>query len=369
VKVGIVGAGPVGMLLAAALHRQLGKQVELRWVVRRSALRTKLAEDGLLLYPQKKSTSKPKQAVSLDLLQMAEETGYQAPPSVLAELLATFEGKPAKTLRFEGDHLVFSVEELMSFAPEVVLVAVKAHGVLPLRRKLAKLNALAVFVANGFWMHPGMDLGVLLAGGFSDANRLSYGRGGKLLLGRIKSPHAEFMLAQPVKGPPGALVYNLRELELAESLAEMPDDKFIAGELVADIYPQMLQKAIVNCLVNPLSAASGEVNGVLLQPWAGAVVERMLEEILLVLGKASFLPGNDERFAKDALLASLAEVCRATFNNRSSMQVDVLRGRPTELPHLNLLVANLGERYGIPCPVNRTVSEMVLMASELAQAS
>ncbi|OPX22501.1 MAG: hypothetical protein B1H03_04240 [Planctomycetales bacterium 4484_113] len=366
-RIAIVGAGPVGMLLAAALHHRAVKDFELRWVVRNKALRKSVSHKGLLLFPQSTKPVKAAKSFVPDPSRIPPETEELTPPDRLAQLVACFERKPRRTLRFEDAQLMTSTDELDEFSPEVVLVAVKAHSVLRLRRKLAKSNAITIFVANGFWMHPGMDLGVLLAGGFSDGNRLSYGRGGKILLGRLKSPHAEFLLAQPENGPPGALIYNLRELELMEELTKALDPDFIQGELVADIYPHMLQKAIVNCLVNPLSAASGEVNGALLEPWAGGIVAAMLEEILSVLKTASFLPEDDERFTNNALLSAFEEVCRATFHNRSSMQVDVLRGRPTELPHLNMLVAHLGERYGIPCPLNRTVSEMVLMTSAFHQ--
>lgn len=367
-RVAIVGGGPVGMLLAAALHHRFGEDLDLRWVVRNDALREKLAHAGLLLFPQRGKASRTSESFTPEPPWLPPEIEAE-PPDLLRQLLASFDCRPEQVLEFAKELFVASVDHLAAFAPEVVLVAVKAHAVLRLRRKLSALNALTLFIANGFWMHPGMDLGVLLAGGFSDANRLSYGPGGRLLLGRVKSPHAEFLLAQPEKGPPGALVYNMRELGLVEELAEALDADFLQGKLVADIYPDMLQKAIVNCLVNPLSAASGEVNGVLLQPWARALAEPMLAEILSVLRAASFLPHDDERFTKDALLSAFEEVCRATFNNRSSMQVDVLRGRPPELPHLNLLVITLGERYGIPCPVNRTVGQMVLMTAALSQPS
>jgi len=319
----------------------------------------------MLLFPQSSEPSKTPPAFTPDPSWIPPES--VEPPDLLAQMLTAFEGKPESALEFPPEAIVHSVKELAAFAPELVLVAVKAHSVLTLRRQLAGLNALTVFIANGFWMHPGMDLGVLLAGGLGDGNRLSYGQGGTLLLGRVKSPHSEFLLAFPERGGPGALVYNLHELERLETLVEAMDPEFLRAEIDADIYPQMLQKAIVNCLVNPLSAASGEVNGVLLEPWVHGLVEPMLDEILSVLRSASFLPADEKQFAKDALLDEFEEVCRATYHNRSSMQVDVLRGRPTELLHLSMLVVNVGERYGIPCPVNRTVSEMVVMALALRE--
>ncbi len=45
--------------------------------------------------------------------------------------------------------------------------------------------------------------------------------------------------------------------------------------------------------------------------------------------------------------------------NLSSMQQDLLNGRRTEIEFLNGAVARLGAKYGIACPVNQALTEII----------
>jgi 2-dehydropantoate 2-reductase len=54
-------------------------------------------------------------------------------------------------------------------------------------------------------------------------------------------------------------------------------------------------------------------------------------------------------------VAFVAEVCRRTAANSSSMRQDVQRGRPTEIDALNGAVAAIGRERGIPVPLNEAL--------------
>ena len=43
----------------------------------------------------------------------------------------------------------------------------------------------------------------------------------------------------------------------------------------------------------------------------------------------------------------------------ASMRQDLMKGRRTEIDHMNGAVAALGERYGLPCPVNAALTTMI----------
>jgi 2-dehydropantoate 2-reductase len=47
------------------------------------------------------------------------------------------------------------------------------------------------------------------------------------------------------------------------------------------------------------------------------------------------------------------------LTNLASMRQDLLRGRRTEIDHLNGAVAALGDHYGIDCPVNRALTAII----------
>jgi 2-dehydropantoate 2-reductase len=41
------------------------------------------------------------------------------------------------------------------------------------------------------------------------------------------------------------------------------------------------------------------------------------------------------------------------------MRQDLMKGRKTEIDHMNGAVARLGEQYGLPCPVNAAMTTMI----------
>ena len=45
--------------------------------------------------------------------------------------------------------------------------------------------------------------------------------------------------------------------------------------------------------------------------------------------------------------------------NIASMRQDLLKGKPTEIDHMNGAVVELGRRYGIACPVNAALVTIV----------
>jgi 2-dehydropantoate 2-reductase len=54
---------------------------------------------------------------------------------------------------------------------------------------------------------------------------------------------------------------------------------------------------------------------------------------------------------------------------RSSMWQDLERGRPTEVDYLNGEIVRLGEKHGVPTPVNRAVCELVHAAERAGKGS
>jgi 2-dehydropantoate 2-reductase len=52
----------------------------------------------------------------------------------------------------------------------------------------------------------------------------------------------------------------------------------------------------------------------------------------------------------------------------SSTAQDLLRGRPTEIDHLNGYVVREGEALGIATPVNRTLNALVKLAEQKGKA-
>ena len=55
--------------------------------------------------------------------------------------------------------------------------------------------------------------------------------------------------------------------------------------------------------------------------------------------------------------------------NIASMRQDLMRGRPTEIDHLNGAVVDLGRARGIDCPVNAALTAIIKAMDRCTMAS
>lgn len=152
-----------------------------------------------------------------------------------------------------------------------------------------------------------------------------------------------------------------------------------------EMYNTLLLKLSTNCAVNPLTALLGVQNGALIGPKA---TESMIRA---VLGEASeaitrylaslregdaLEPETRAMFSPAALERRTMAVLAATARNTSSMASDVSRltrdggaEGGTEIEYINGFLVRLGERMGVPMPVNRMLAEMVAAKEEIARIS
>lgn len=134
------------------------------------------------------------------------------------------------------------------------------------------------------------------------------------------------------------------------SLAGLPADA------VSDPWPLVWKKLTVNCGINAVTALTGTRNGQLTQiPEARVLVGEIVAEVSAVAAAAGVDLGPPETLADSVL-----EIARATAANRSSMGQDVDRKRPSEIGFINGAVVREGERLGVPTPVNRTLTRLVM---------
>jgi 2-dehydropantoate 2-reductase len=120
------------------------------------------------------------------------------------------------------------------------------------------------------------------------------------------------------------------------------------------------KKLAVNCVINPLSAIHGCVNGdiVRLSGFHDHYYPALLSELANVYVQAnkhsnsSSLPSLDVESVKDEFRKAVDEVVRHTARNRSSMLQDVAAGRSTEVDYLSGYVVRTGAALGVPTPIN-----------------
>lgn len=133
--------------------------------------------------------------------------------------------------------------------------------------------------------------------------------------------------------------------------ASMPCDA------VADPWPAIWRKLIINAAINPIAALTARRNGELVEiPWLrrlSAAVAREAHAVALARGidLADLDPA-----------AVVEDVCRATAANRCSMLQDFDAGRPTEIDQLNGAVASLAPPDA-PAPLCAALATLVKCAA------
>ncbi|HEY3274935.1 MAG TPA: 2-dehydropantoate 2-reductase [Methanocella sp.] len=123
--------------------------------------------------------------------------------------------------------------------------------------------------------------------------------------------------------------------------------------IVEDIRAAQWKKLYANVGINAVTAITGLPNGRLLEvPELKALVAAAVSEAAAVAAGAGIKTDVDP-------VALTFRVIGDTAGNRSSMLQDVARGKRTEIDALNGKVCELGQMYGVPTPVNETLTALV----------
>jgi len=127
----------------------------------------------------------------------------------------------------------------------------------------------------------------------------------------------------------------------------------IAVKISAEIATELWSKLVMNCAYNAISALSRAPYGRMVAlPEIREVMRQTVDEVVQVArAKGIRLPGD----MVDAAFR-LADAMPATL---SSTAQDILKGKRTEIDHLNGYVVREGEALGIPTPANRTLNALV----------
>jgi 2-dehydropantoate 2-reductase len=137
----------------------------------------------------------------------------------------------------------------------------------------------------------------------------------------------------------------------------------LPAELSEDLDALVWGKLVVNAGINALTALLRVPNGRLADSMearplmAGAIAE----VVAVAQARGTALPYRDP-------LAHTLAVAHATSANHSSMLQDILRGSPTEIDAINGAVAREGLRLGVPTPVNSMLAALVRTLEATAEA-
>lgn len=128
-----------------------------------------------------------------------------------------------------------------------------------------------------------------------------------------------------------------------------------------DVMRLVWQKLFTNVGINALTALLGLTNGAIIErPEIRMQMRDLVFEAVAVAGSQGYV------FDPDEIYQQCLNVAARTAANRSSMLQDVSRGRMTEIRQMNGIVADLGERSGIPVSCNRDITRQILALEKRA---
>ena len=143
----------------------------------------------------------------------------------------------------------------------------------------------------------------------------------------------------------------LEQHEQSPAIAAVLTQAGLDGRIIPDIKKEMWRKAIFNCVINPTtSLLNCEVGGIV-DPRLNGLKQQIIDECLAV-AKADGVTFEDD-------FVALIDKVFAGARTIASMRQDLMKGRMTEIDHMNGAVARLGHKLGIPCPVNAAMTTMI----------
>jgi 2-dehydropantoate 2-reductase len=156
---------------------------------------------------------------------------------------------------------------------------------------------------------------------------------------------------------PGVVDNTVAGYTLLESHGQSPaiaallTEAGLDGRIIPDIKKEGWRKAIFNCVINPTTALIHSEVGAIADPRLNALKRQIIDECLAVAGADGVTFDEDFVALIDRVFAGARTI--------ASMQQDLMKGRKTEIDHMNGAVVDLGRRYGIACPVNAAMTAMI----------
>jgi len=146
--------------------------------------------------------------------------------------------------------------------------------------------------------------------------------------------------------------YTLLEShQQSPAIAALLTEAGLDGRIVPDIKKEMWRKAVFNCVINPTTTLIGSEVGGIVDPGLNGLKQQIIGECLAV-AKADGVTFDED-------FVALIDRVFAGARTIASMRQDLMKGRKTEIDHMNGAVVDLGQKYGIACPVNAAMTTMI----------
>ncbi len=156
-----------------------------------------------------------------------------------------------------------------------------------------------------------------------------------------------------------ALKRNMDD-EILKDAAAIFNNAGLDTEISNDVDGLIWGKVLVNAGINALTAIFNVPNGRLLEiEEARGIMKNLITEAW------ELLQIMDIKLPFDDPVKKTEDVCRLTASNLSSMNRDMSSGRRTEIDFINGAIVREGKRMGISCPYNETISGIILALEKI----
>lgn len=298
-RVGIIGAGPVGLVLAAHL-----------------------IEAGAFVVP-------------CDLL-----------PDRIDEIK-----KKGITLKHTMEKQVtvpevaHSINELEMFDLDLVILSVKTPNLTAVIKSLADFSNenMKVVVAQN-----GIDNEIEVARAIGEERVL------RMVLNFAGAMSSHHTVHVSFFNPPNYLAaMSMATDPVAEQLAKLFNSVGLQTEVPDDIQDYVWQKAILNASLSAICAITRKtMKDVMDFPASLEIVEALIDEAVRVAEKEGIELGHKFRRFSIRYLKNAGR-------HRPSMLVDLENGKPTEIDRLNGRIVHYGQKHCVPTPLNQSMTAMV----------
>lgn len=139
------------------------------------------------------------------------------------------------------------------------------------------------------------------------------------------------------------------------TLLQVKEEPYFPLELTSHAEQMLFEKALLNCLINPITALLRVKNGHLVEHQATL---KLLEQLFVELKNA--FPVEMDKFHFDNVLS----LCEKTASNTSSMLADVLNERTTEIDTIALAIIQKAKKKGKNLPTLTTLYYLIKATEE-----
>ena len=139
-----------------------------------------------------------------------------------------------------------------------------------------------------------------------------------------------------------------------EQIKKLFDAAGLQTKISDNVIGLVWDKLLVNVGINALTGITRLENGQLLNhPSLEHIMEQVVKE------GADVAKAKGIKMSFEDPVAHAKQVAKATGANKSSMLQDIQRGKRTEIDMINGAIVREGEKLGIACPVNMTLSNLI----------